>query len=477
MNKPRIALFVANHTRDLPGIVLTAWELCRRGATCYLIPYREGRNEVWALAPDFVLLPVMRPFQARQTRQFVDAGIQFGLLDTEGVVWSSLEEYKQTLWSDRGLTSKANCICFWGPKVADHTVNDRVFTQEQAYVTGCPRFDYYAEPLASVYRKPTNGSNGAKRKSVLINTNFTTANLEGVPYPTVIDNYVATYGFAREEVLRWYNNELEAIDSMSALANQLAADFPDIDVILRPHPEERVDTYREKLREPNIHLSNSRYVAPWILAASAIIQRSCTTAIEASLAGLPAFSPQWIPAPNFYPVPESVSVPCENYEQLKGSLEAVLCGEFRLPRPVKANVDSIVGEWFGRIDGLAHRRVAEAILSSLSSSTVPDKHKCKRFLYRLPAKGSMLKSKSGDLFRYFLSLPAKWSFRQWRAIHNTEMDEFFNETEIRNLLSAVGDVQGFTNVDIARANDCGEYISSSFRGRAIVMNSTQPDSN
>jgi surface carbohydrate biosynthesis protein len=469
MSKPRIALFVANHTRDLPGIVLTAREPCRRGATCYLIPYREGRDEVWALAPDFVLLPVIRPYQAQQARQFVEAGIQFGLLDTEGVVWSSMEEYKQTLWSDTALTRKANCICLWGPRVADHTVNDGIFDKRQTYVTGCPRFDYYTEPLAAVYRKPTNG---ARRQSVLLNTNFTTANLDGVRYPEVIDNYVATYKFPREEVLRWYNNELQAIEGMSKLANQLAKDFPDVDVILRPHPEEAVDTYTSKLdSSPNIHLSKSRYVAPWILGASAIIQRSCTTAIEASLAGRPAFSPRWIPAPNFYPVPESVSLPCDDYEQLKGSLASVFAGQFRAPESVQTKIDSVVSDWFHKTDGLAHRRVADAILNSLSTQTMPDKSKCIRMLYKLPGAGWAGRSRLGDVARYCFKLSPRFSFRRMKSFNKTALDPFFNEAEIGGLLRSLADVQPGFDVRLSRANERGVYLTRSYRGRAFVMES------
>jgi surface carbohydrate biosynthesis protein len=467
MSKPRIALFVANHTRDLPGLVLTARELCRRGAICYLIPYREGRDEIWALAPDFVLLPVIRPYQAKQARQFVDAGIQFGLLDTEGVVWSSMEEYKQTLWNDTSLTRQANCICLWGPRVADHTVSDGIFDRNQTYVTGCPRFDYYSEPLASVYRKP---ANGVKRQSVLLNTNFTTANLEGVGYPEVIDNYVATYGFPREEVLRWYNNELEAIEGMSQLANQLARDFPEIDVILRPHPEEAVDTYTRKLDgSPNLHLSKSRYVAPWILGASAIIQRSCTTAIEASLAGRPAFSPRWIPAPNFYPVPESVSLPCDDYDQLKGFLAAVFAGEFRAPESVQTKIDSVVNDWFHKTDGLAHRRVADAILSSLSSNRKPDRSKCIRMLHKLPGAGFPGRTRLGDAARYYFNLSPRFSFRKMESFHMTRLDPFFNETEIGGLLQSLAEVQRGGDVKLSRANDCGAYVTRAFRGRAFVM--------
>ena len=471
MKKPRIALFVADHTRDMPGIVLTAWELCRRGARCYLVPYRNGRDEIWALAPDFVLLPVMRPFQAQQARQFVDAGIQFGLLDTEGVVWSSMDEYEQTIWDDRELRAKARCICFWGPKVAEHTLSTGLFTREQAYVTGCPRFDYYVEPLASVYRGTANNG-GIGRRSILINTNFTTGNLAGVHPDTVVDNYVSTYGFRREDVVKWRDNDRQAIDGMSELANWLASDFPEVDVILRPHPEEDVSTYAEKLSKlPNIRLTNSGYVAPWILSASVIIQRSCTTAIEAGLAGVPAISPQWIPAQNFYPIPESVSIPLNSYDETKLAVRQILDGTYEMPKGVRSQIDLVNKNWFNTIDGGAYRRVADAVLDAISSNITPDIDTCRRFLYRLPRSGTHGLARIGDKIRYKLGLSPGFAFSRLRAFDNTFMDSAFNENNISGLLEDISRELGESRLDLKRVNRTGDYICQRFRGRALAVTS------
>src|SRR5215831_6107335 len=103
MKSPRIALLVADPVRDIPGIVLTAFELCQRGAECFIVPLRGGHADICALAPDFVLLPAIRPYQVWRARQYVEAGIQIGFLDAEGVVWSSMDECKNTIWADADL--------------------------------------------------------------------------------------------------------------------------------------------------------------------------------------------------------------------------------------------------------------------------------------------------------------------------------------------------------------------------------------
>ncbi|MGZ8378124.1 MAG: surface carbohydrate biosynthesis protein, partial [Gemmatirosa sp.] len=60
MEDPRIALVVDHPQRDLGGIVLTALALCARGATCHLVPANIAPREIWALAPDLVVLNYFR---------------------------------------------------------------------------------------------------------------------------------------------------------------------------------------------------------------------------------------------------------------------------------------------------------------------------------------------------------------------------------------------------------------------------------
>lgn len=86
----RVALIVDNPLRDLPGMVLVALWLCQRGITCYLVP-SNLQNEIWSLVPDFVLLNYLRTVNEDFAHQLAEAGIHFGVLDTEGGVFTNLD--------------------------------------------------------------------------------------------------------------------------------------------------------------------------------------------------------------------------------------------------------------------------------------------------------------------------------------------------------------------------------------------------
>ena len=100
----RIAISITNVFRDLSGALLLISELCRRGATCYLVlKSKESKLEFLSFAPDFVLLPHLRRNRAEFLNELLDCGIQVGVLDAEGGVLSSFDWYGEALVSDKKL--------------------------------------------------------------------------------------------------------------------------------------------------------------------------------------------------------------------------------------------------------------------------------------------------------------------------------------------------------------------------------------
>ncbi|MBW1856432.1 MAG: hypothetical protein JRJ00_17540, partial [Deltaproteobacteria bacterium] len=140
--KLRIALLVDNPYRDLPGLVLVAWRLCQNGATCYLVPVNLRNNEVWSLAPDFILLNHFRTIYEDFVKNLMEAGILVGILDTEGSVFSpvpteanirlnnhvqnkqetipAMEEYALSMVHDKQLRHKVATYCAWTPTFAGY---------------------------------------------------------------------------------------------------------------------------------------------------------------------------------------------------------------------------------------------------------------------------------------------------------------------------------------------------------------------
>src|SRR5690606_1060773 len=130
------------------------------------------------------------------------------------------------------------------------------------------------------------------------NTNFSIVNPRFTSSAENLEYYHRELGWTREHIAEFTGRETAAIAEMCRIARSLAGRFPDARVIIRVHPHEDPAPYREQLAGvPNVDVNDSGPVQLQLFRASAVVQRSCTTAIESALAGAPTLSPRWITPP------------------------------------------------------------------------------------------------------------------------------------------------------------------------------------
>lgn len=378
----RIALLFSNPTRDLGGMILLASELCRRGATCFLVPQMLWMRELSTLAPDFVLLPHMRRENRKLYERLLDAGIRVGVLDAEGGVLPSIQWYEDALHPDEKLRHRISCFCSWGERMASEAIERNWFLPSQIHKTGHPRFDLHAPSLRLARLPQSPEPDQYRRPLVLISGRFSVANPQSLTPEEKMERLAQIRNYSPEYARQFLETQQAAMKQMCAMTNELAAEFPGVHFVYRPHPFERVETYREQNlldERENLIINREGSIEGWLSISDALIHRGCTTAIEGAMRGIPALSPRWIVTPEEIDSSESVSIGCEDLETLKSQIALLAKGEkiTRPPEIVKA-YEEVVRDWFYRADGLAHVRVAEAILSSLGQAgSTPDLGQCR----------------------------------------------------------------------------------------------------
>jgi len=243
--------------------------------------------------------------------------------------------------------------------------------------------------------------------------------------------------------------------------------------VLTPHPQEKLETYRSKLpSRPNLLLSNRGPVQPWLLRSTAVIHRSCTTAIEVTMAGGVAISPQWITPAAFYPLPEAVSLPVHNYAELAGTLAAHFESSARERLPGLERVRGAIEQELHTQDGRAHKRVANAVLGSLEACGRVDRSRCSRYLHELPARFTLSRKKLPGELRKALGLAPRFSWRKLTTKAPPPFDENYRVESVRSLLNSISVATGLHDVkpvSLQLANDSGRYLHRGFRGRALVL--------
>jgi surface carbohydrate biosynthesis protein len=469
---PRVALVVDHPERDLAGIVLTALDLAQRGVVCHLVPLNLQEREIWALAPDFVLFNYLRRSNERFARELLAAGIAFGVLDTEGAIWPDPDEYASLLWQDVSLRQQARCVCLWGARLADFLVSRQLFTREQIIVTGCPRFDLYVSPWRQLYETAT------PAPRILINTNFSVSN----PVFTTADQCVAMHqsvlGYSETELRRIVHAETVAIRETVRIAEQLADTFPSVEILIRPHPFENPLPYEAAAAaRRNLSVRQSGSIQGAIFGARAVIQRSCTTAIEAGMAGVPTFSPQWMPAPFLMPDAEAVSVPCASLAELIDHLREVLDGTYRPSEETRLALAGVVRECCFAADGLSHWRVSEAVYRALDPDTNVDHRRCRRQLYGLAEDTQDRRlTRAARHARHRLRLSPDWSFTRLRVVPAMEWmssGKHFDVTGVQQLVDRARQTGPFPGSDgddvVVRRDDQGRYGGRTYARYGVTV--------
>jgi surface carbohydrate biosynthesis protein len=385
---PRVAIVVDHPLRDLPGMVLLAGRLASRGLAVYLVPYNLAEVELWRLTPDFVLVNYFRKNAASLYEKLFAANVQVGVLDTEGGVIESLDVYKDELVPDAALRDQVACFCTWGPRLASYVTEQRLFNTGQVHVTGCPRFDYYASPWRQAALANSKYVEPYAKNLILLNANFSLGNPAFLTRQQQFELMVQSLEHDAEKIRGWQQREVEGMRGLANLANRLARAFPNATVVYRPHPFERMETYDGLLKHiSNLHCLRTGSMDGWLMRAKVVVQRSCSTSIEASMNGVSALSPNWLPTSFERPAANDTSVGCDNEGKLLDRVGDVLAGRHRQPETVRSAAEHVLADWFGPIDGDAHNRVADAILSCINDEGRDERvDRCRRLAYSLGGK-------------------------------------------------------------------------------------------
>ena len=460
MSRIRVALCVVNPVRNLPGFVLAAFELCQRGVTCFIAPFVRASGEIFALAPDFVLLPAVAPYPFSMSLQLGAAGIQFGFAEVESPFHSPIHELIRAARVDAELTNEITCVCCASSQTARLMHSDRLLAEDRIILTGCPRFDYYVEPLLSTYRKHTSGSKN-RGKTVLIDANVA---IGGSNFHEMALAATAESSAERERSSSFPGEQ--TVRQLADLGRQIAADFAETNILFHSNLREvNQKLTREFANHPNLRLARAGNTVSLVLQCAAVIHRGGSSSSDANLSKTPAISPQWIPSPDGDPAADDLSIKCADYPQLRQVLSAALSGTLEKQADLQSNAITAIEHTFYKVDGLAHRRVATGILASLRPEIKPNLKKCRHYFsqqgIRRKLRTATFPGRADDVRETDAGFAAV-----------DAVDDRFSQKEIEKLVHAISEARSAERpkpITISSANRGGAYVSHQYYGRAIMM--------
>jgi len=357
---PTILLSIETKAREFPGKVLLASFLAEKGFRIVLTKNRKEtevkKYNAWLFIDRNTFAPRFKFFKNLKLM-----ATRLVCIDEEGVVWIHPEHYKKRLHSrTNGLV---DVYCTWGKKQTElvKQVNNRVNVVE----TGNPRIDLFRPELTALYESKSKAIKNKYGDFVLIVSNFASCNhyysKETNELPVEVKIQQLKYqGLIRtkeqeEFERRFFYNRLEVFNKIHDAVKYLSKRFPELKFIIRPHPSENHEVWKEAMKGfQNVLVIFEGELTPWILAAKAVIHNSCTSGLESALLQRKAIAYIPLHEPQFEcDLPNKVSAIAKNEVEIADMI---------MRSPIYQQIPDIIHEYISSLTGtMASEKIVQTI--------------------------------------------------------------------------------------------------------------------
>ncbi len=314
--------------RELLAKTLLAAHAVERGYRVILGEAHALRNRLHQLPAGIVLEKGVAPSVAEPFAGFKAFGHRVVSWCEEGLVFFDDDDYVRRKIAGNDLL-EVDYFFAWGPYQAKVIADRYPKVADRIACTGNVRMDLLRPEFRGLFDEEAQRLKERHGDFILVNSNFQHCNhrrgedgyVELIQQSGRIESEVAE-GFTRG----WMAYKKELFDAFPHAIERMQQAFPAYKIIVRPHPGENHDTWREKLGHvPNLEVTHEGGVIPWVLAASVLVHNGCTTGIEAFLLDRPsiAYRPSVSDVYDQY-LPNSVNYQAHDEDALMAALHRLL---------------------------------------------------------------------------------------------------------------------------------------------------------
>ena len=339
--KATLLMPVENQVRELDSKILLACIAARHGLSSVIGFRREMHFRISSFPPGIYLSKSMTTASDLVFRIMKNLGHEIVAWDEEALVHLPPEIYYSRRLSPAAMALVSHMFA-WGQDNAELWGQySHLPKGVEIDITGNPRNDLLRSEIRPYYGKTVEELRKKYGDFILINTNFNHVNAFypglNLMVPPDKPGEKLKYGRAAKGMSREYaeglrNLKQDIFEKFQQLIPDLEKEFPEHNIVVRPHPTENQEIYRNiAARCSRVWVTNEGNVVPWLMATKAVIHNGCTTGVEAYAMGVPAIS--YRAAVNevydygFYRLPNLLSYQCFDLEELQFTLGHILSGE------------------------------------------------------------------------------------------------------------------------------------------------------
>lgn len=290
VQKLPLILPVETHVRELDGKLLLAAVAAESGRECFVGSQNEIRAEIGALPRGHFIAKGFASQKARFLSILQQLGFNILAWDEEGLVHPEPVIYYKRRISAESLAFLQG-VFSWGRDYSDLFRAMPFYDGTAIYETGNPRLDLLDARVRGYFSEDAAKHKAKFGKFILLNSNFGRVNsavkrsrdkgVAGKLSDPVLD---AKWQDMVEYRRRLYHHFRDMFAG-------LCEAFPDHQVILRPHPSERIESWHDiPAKYSNAQVIYEGNVLPWLMAADILVHNGCTTALESALLDKPVIA-------------------------------------------------------------------------------------------------------------------------------------------------------------------------------------------
>lgn len=316
--------------RELDGKLFFAARAAARGWNVIIGQKKQVSAAMPFLPPGFFAGFGGQENFARPYAQYRALGHKILILDEEGLVTHNEDIYARTRLCDAAL-AQCDLFAFWGEVQRDMVLRRRPDLAGKSVVSGNPRMDVLRPEFSALVAEDAAKLRERFGRFILLNSNFGSSNhFSGgdVYFESLKTKKVIQSRIEETHYRRYFDYRARVMQAIQEVLPTLSAAFSDMNVVVRPHPSERADAWKDRAAGlSNVHVLHEGPVLPWIAAAQCVLHNFCTTAIESYGLGVPAVSYRPVIDDTLEsPLPTLVSHVARTPEDLVATLRRVMDG-------------------------------------------------------------------------------------------------------------------------------------------------------
>lgn len=391
--KPSIILPSETWAREFDAKLLLACCLAERGYPVYVGCKNTMHLNITELPAGLYMAKDFRVSSDTMFYILKKLGHTIVAWDEEATLPFDADEYHAIRISPKSF-SKVSQFYAWG-EVNKETLESAPYpVPGPVHLTGNPRRDMSRPELRDYFLEDAEALKKRFGRFILINSNFGKLNhfteaevvLPGQEDPA-LRGRPNSPKFEKKGELKY-----ELYKHFLKLVPQLAAEFDDLKIVIRPHPSESHESWREAAGgATNVEVLYEGHVYPWLMASEVMIHSGCTTGMEGYLLERPVLS--YMPVSSEQSednLPNQLSHRVYSYDDLIGAAREYISGARQAKQT--ADLDALIDPYIlNRTERTASDEIAERVDEFLASGGMNGNSVLDRLVGWTSAKGRMIK--------------------------------------------------------------------------------------